>query len=272
MEIRSILVHLDVTPASLERHALAHELADRFDAKVTVLFGAAETAQPAFAHSAAAALRAAEEEYEGPFEIARARLHAAHRERDGDGVWCDVGRDLVGALVAEAVYADLLILGPPPHSEDAGSAPPGFVEAAILRSGTPTLVVAHPHCQETVGDRILVAWDGSVAAAGAVRAALPFLRGAGHVHVASWSRQPALAPFSRLGLADWLHRHGVSATQHVRDSTTDVGGAIRALAAELRADLIVMGCYGHAPLRERLFGGATRSVLASLPAAVLMPH
>jgi len=33
-----------------------------------------------------------------------------------------------------------------------------------------------------------------------------------------------------------------------------------------------MGCYGHARLRERVFGGATRSVLASLPLPVLMAH
>jgi len=270
MDIRSILVHLDATPASLERHALAHELADRFDAKVTVLFGVAEAPPPTFVYSAAAALRAAEELSEGPFEIARARLQAAQGDRRG--TWCDVGRDLIPALVAEAAYADLLVVGPPARSHDAGSAPPGFVELSILQSGTPTLVVPHPHSQETLGDRVLIAWDGSVPAARAVRSALPFLRSANQVHIASWSRQPALAPCSRLDLAEWLRRHDVSATQQLHGSTANVGGAICALARELQADLIVMGCYGHALLRERLFGGATRSVLTSLPAPVLTSH
>ena len=235
MDIRSILVHLDVTPASLERHALAHALADRFDAEVTVLFGVAEAAPPTFVYSAAAALRAAEEMSEGPFEIARARLHAAQRERGG--TWCDVGRDLVPALVAEAAYADLLIVGPPARSHDAGSAPPGFVELSILQSGTPTLVVPHPHCQETVGDRVLIAWDGSVPAARAVRSALPFLRSASQVHIASWSRQPALAPCSRLGLAEWLRRHDVAADAAPARLDADVGGAICAMARELRAPI-----------------------------------
>jgi len=270
MDVRSILVHLDVTPASLERHALAHALAARFGAEVTVLFGVAEAAPPTFAYSAAAAWRAAEEMSEGPFDIARARLHAAHSERGG--IWCDVGRDLVAALVAEAAYSDLLIVGPPAHSHDAGTAPSGFVELSILQSGTPTLVVPHPHAQETLGDRVLIAWDGSVPAARAVRSALPFLRSASQVHIASWSRQPVLAPCSRLDLAEWLHRHDVPVTHHAHDSTAHVGGAICALARELQADLIVMGCYGHGLLRERLFGGATRSVLASLPAPVLTSH
>jgi nucleotide-binding universal stress UspA family protein len=75
-----------------------------------------------------------------------------------------------------------------------------------------------------------------------------------------------------LGLAEWLQRHDVAATRHLRDSTANVGDAICLMARELRVDLIVMGCYGHALLRERLFGGATRSVLASLPAPVLTSH
>ena len=270
MDIRSILVHLDVTPASLERLAQAHALADRFDADVTVLFSVAEAVQPAFAYSAAAALRAAEQVSESPSEIARAHLHAAQHERGG--AWCDVGRDLIPALVAEAAYADLLIVGPPARSQDAGTASAGFVELSILQAGTPTLVLPHPHCQEALGDRVLIAWDGSVPAARAARSALPFLRSASQVHIASWSRQPALAPCSRLSLADWLQRHGVAVTQHMRDSSAHVGGAICAMARELGVDLIVMGCYGHAPLRERLFGGATRSVLSSLPAPVLTSH
>jgi len=94
MDVRSILVHLDVTPASLERHALAHALAARFGAEVTVLFGVAEAAPPTFAYSAAAAWRAAEEMSEGPFDIARARpftadpkLFAAPLVRNREGEW-----------------------------------------------------------------------------------------------------------------------------------------------------------------------------------------
>jgi nucleotide-binding universal stress UspA family protein len=51
-----------------------------------------------------------------------------------------------------------------------------------------------------------------------------------------------------------------------------VGDALSAMALSLRTDLVVMGCYGHGVLRERIFGGATRSVLGALPAPVLMAH
>ena len=43
-------------------------------------------------------------------------------------------------------------------------------------------------------------------------------------------------------------------------------------AAELNADLIVMGGYGHSRLREMVLGGATRTLLRQMTAPVLMSH
>jgi nucleotide-binding universal stress UspA family protein len=43
-------------------------------------------------------------------------------------------------------------------------------------------------------------------------------------------------------------------------------------ASDFEADLLVMGAYGHARVRELLLGGATRTVLASTPVPVLMSH
>jgi len=41
-------------------------------------------------------------------------------------------------------------------------------------------------------------------------------------------------------------------------------------AVAFRADLLVMGAYGHSTLRERLFGGVTRTVLYQAGLPVLM--
>ena len=59
---------------------------------------------------------------------------------------------------------------------------------------------------------------------------------------------------------------------HRRPASTHVAGELAALAAELRADLVVMGCYDHSRIREQVLGGVTRSTLASLPIPVLMAH
>jgi len=93
--------------------------------------------------------------------------------------------------------------------DDPVGTPLGLVEAAILRGGTPALVVPHPHFQHTVAERVLIAWDGSTPTARAIRAALPFLRRAARVDVVSWSAAPARAPFSRLVLGEGLKRHDV---------------------------------------------------------------
>ena len=51
-------------------------------------------------------------------------------------------------------------------------------------------------------------------------------------------------------------------------------GAAEALltAAGERADLLVMGGYGHSRLREWVFGGVTERVLGNAPLPVLMMH
>jgi nucleotide-binding universal stress UspA family protein len=272
-EIRSILLHLDATPGSTGRLALAHALADRHDARVTALFGVRpDPGQASFAYSAGAALQAAEE-LATAADIERERLRMRAAERDPECTWCDVvGDSLLHGFVAESAYADLLILGAPGGNRDGGGPPPGFVESVILQSGTPALLVPQPHRQETIGECVLVAWNGSPQAARALKAALPLLHRAAQVHVASWARQPPGAPFSGVDARWWLQRHGIDARVHRRDPAAHVDEGVRALASELAADLVVMGSYGRSRIREQVFGGVTRGLLARLPAPVLMAH
>jgi nucleotide-binding universal stress UspA family protein len=44
------------------------------------------------------------------------------------------------------------------------------------------------------------------------------------------------------------------------------------MAADVGADLLVMGCYGHGRTREWVLCGVTRTVLASMTLPVLMCH
>jgi nucleotide-binding universal stress UspA family protein len=48
--------------------------------------------------------------------------------------------------------------------------------------------------------------------------------------------------------------------------------ALRDEVERHRSDLLVMGCYGHSRIREQMFGGVTRALLAQPPAAMLMAH
>ena len=51
-----------------------------------------------------------------------------------------------------------------------------------------------------------------------------------------------------------------------------VGDLLLSRAADLSADLIVMGAYGHSRVREVILGGATRHILQQMTVPVLMSH
>ena len=272
--IRSVLLHLDATDASLARLALARELAGRHGAGLTAVFGVQpDPERAAFAYSAGAALRAAEEGGAAHWAFERARLRQLCAEAAPQPGWCEVVGDTVThGFLAEAAYADLLVLGAPADARARGGPPAGFVESVILESGTPAIVVPSRHLPPTLARRILVAWNGSPPATRALHAALPLLAEAEQVDVASWGGAVPAAPYSRIDIGEWLRRHDIACRVQRQPATTRLAEAMAALAGELQTDLVVMGCYGHTRLRELMFGGVTRSLLAILPVPLLMAH
>jgi nucleotide-binding universal stress UspA family protein len=51
-----------------------------------------------------------------------------------------------------------------------------------------------------------------------------------------------------------------------------VAEALLSHAADMHADLIVMGGYGHSRLWELVLGGVTRTMLETMTVPVLMSH
>ena len=52
----------------------------------------------------------------------------------------------------------------------------------------------------------------------------------------------------------------------------EIGELLLSRCADLSADLLVMGCYGHSRAREWVLGGTSRTVLHSMTLPVLMAH
>jgi nucleotide-binding universal stress UspA family protein len=272
--IKSILVHVDATPQSLARLEITCQLAARHEARITALFGATpDTEHRSFAYSAAATLGDESEWHAAAHDEARTRLQHCV---DGAGppiTWCDVVADsITHGFVAEAAYADLLVVGQQAAVPPAGAAPPGFVESIILDSGRPTLVIPAALRNGSVGQRVLVAWDGSAPAGRVLTSALAFLQRAEQVDVVSWSEHPRSAPFSRVDVGGYLGAHGISARLQQRKATRRIVDELAAMATSLAADLVVMGCYGHNRMSERIFGGTSRTALATLPFPLLVSH
>jgi nucleotide-binding universal stress UspA family protein len=177
-------------------------------------------------------------------------------------------------FVGLARCADLVVIGQPNPAETPISVSRDFAIYVVLHSGRPVLIVPYAGHFEQVGQRILVAWNGSLEAERAIEGALPLLQRARSVEIAVFNA-PAPERSIELPGADivaWLRRQGVVAEVSQQRTKADIGNALLSLAADLTADLIVMGGYGHSRFREMLLGGATRTILESMTVPVLMAH
>lgn len=149
-----------------------------------------------------------------------------------------------------------------------------ILNAALFASGRPLIRVPGEEQARFALDRIMVAWDGGVAASRAVADAMPVLRQAKHVQVVRITDDArAEAHVPSIDLARHLTRNGVKVEVH--DASRDgasIGRALLREAGRMEADLLVMGGYGHSRLRETILGGATRSILEEARLPVLLSH
>jgi nucleotide-binding universal stress UspA family protein len=70
-----------------------------------------------------------------------------------------------------------------------------------------------------------------------------------------------------------LARHGIKA-EAAHTVATDIaeGDALLSYAADISADLLITGMYGHSRLREFTFGGVTRSLITEMTLPTFMVH
>ena len=173
-------------------------------------------------------------------------------------------------------YADLIIAGQiDPEDKKALSSRPRPQEVA-LAVGRPVLVIPYAGRFDRVGERVIVGWDASRKATRAINDALPLLTAAHSVTVVTID--PEFGPDGHgeipgADLALHLARHGVKATiERTVSSGIGLGDVLLSRAADLAADLLVIGAYGHSRVRELLLGGVTRSILNNMTLPVLMSH
>jgi len=270
---RSILLHLDRSARTVERIKLARQLAETFDAEVTGQYCTPATLlHYPFAMDGAAEAMAAMQESD---RAARDRIHATFVATSAGSQrmhWAEPTGDVASSFGRRAFYADLILLGQRDRSDPLSDELPGDFQASLLvESGRPALVLPYVGPLSGIGRHVLVAWKETREAAHAVSAALPWLRTADRVHVLCYGKEAAS---SLRSLQEYLKVQGVAeVTLHPGGpGVGDVGDRLLSHAADLDADLLVMGCYGHSRAREWVLGGATLSILQSMTLPVLMSH
>jgi nucleotide-binding universal stress UspA family protein len=276
MGLKDLLVHVDNDPACSSRVDVAVALAAKHGAHLTGLHATGWPRLPGYVEiELPPSFR--EEQQRHLEELARQaeeRFHERARRRGILGEWrLDTG-DIVGAMRLHARYADLTVVGQGIDLRDAPYDLAFLPEELALGVGRPVLVVPRYGAFDTVGERVLIAWNGSREATRAVHDAIPLLKRATKVTVLSidpehdsGSREPSA------DIALHLARHGVAAeAASTVGLDIGVGDLLLSRAADLGADLIVMGAYGHSRVREMVLGGATRHMLQHMTVPVLMSH
>ena len=280
MPCESLLVFLDDQPDCAARTRTALELARRLDCHLLGLAPTGLLELPAISGSAAALAEFAATAWDALRDQAeRVAERFRHDCRDaGLSAFEAVvdAADKARSLVRHAHCSDLTLLTQANPSAPGHRAERERVETVVLHSARPTLILPHARRFEPIGGRVLIAWDDSREAARAVSDALPLLRGAEEVRLASWGEADGSDPYALQAQLDrvqrWLARHGVDARVQLEGETAAIAEALLARAADWGSDLIVMGAYGHARWTERMLGGATRGLLRSMTVPVLMSH
>jgi nucleotide-binding universal stress UspA family protein len=144
------------------------------------------------------------------------------------------------------------------------------LEAALIETGRPLLIPAGNTPQSIIGGTVAIAWKASPQAARAVAAAMPFLVRATETVVMTVNAGDGDDDADRL--VHNLAWHGVRAMVDRLHAEDQDPAEMLLSAAGRRAQLLVMGGYGHSRVREWILGGFTQRVLADAPLPVLLAH
>ena len=274
--IKDVMLRLDGTAGDEVRLAAGNDIAELFDSQVIGLFlnilPVVIAAEDGIGAARAAELLQAAREAGDKVE-ARLRERLNRLQKPVELRRFDILSDAAENVVArEARAADTFVALRP---NGAPQEPEHLVESVLFGSGRHLFLVPNRRPTKTAFKRIMLAWNGSRESARALAEALPYLHNAAEAAVVVVDDEPPLEARAILGsdAVKHLKHHAVNADLHrVRMRDNDVGMTLIAEARRLKADLIVMGAYGHSRVREWLLGGATYTLLHKAPIPLLIAH
>jgi nucleotide-binding universal stress UspA family protein len=172
-------------------------------------------------------------------------------------------------LIFHARHNDLIVMG---RAKQTQGLPPDMLERLILNSGRPMLIAASTPATDVTGT-VLVCWKESGNSARAVAAATPILAKAKRVVFASIKERDDGVEEALHDLARQFSWNGVaSEVKIIPADGRKVPDLLAAAAEACKADLVVMGAYGHSRARKLLFGSATEAFLGHADRPILLMH
>lgn len=276
MTLDRILVHYDGSPRGDRALAAALSLAQSHDAH---LIGCAIQIDPQMPSYIAGQVPASlieqllEQERERTDDL-KAQFEAT-TDRSGWGARSEfviMRGDPARALATAGRGCDLLIVGQSdPETEGQGDGE--LIGDLVLEAGRPVLAIPFAGKHEKVGNNVLVCWTDTAESARASSDAMAFLKKASSVTVLTITGTSSGKDVPGDPAAHYFSAKGIrTEARNAVMPGMEAGTVILNEAADIGADLIVMGAYGHSRIRESILGGATRTVLESMTAPVLFSH
>ncbi|MGD8326172.1 MAG: universal stress protein [Sphingomonadales bacterium] len=272
--MKTILVHVDRDKANAKRVDAAFSLAEIFGAHVIgchavppVNIYMPSSMVPVDAGQMVPQLMKVAEENAAKLKAAFAE---AAPKSEANWEWVDAIGEPIDVLMDQAPLADITVvtLAPPtPRVDD----PLDLAGDLAIAGGLPVLALPSNGNIPKGGKPVMIAWNGSLEAAHAIRAALPFLKRASEVFIVEVGEDKPTT-LAAADLAPYLARHGLKVTTECKEGDDEVGETLEKAAKACGAELIIMGAYGHSRLREFVFGGATRSLLHQDSIAILVSN
>lgn len=182
----------------------------------------------------------------------------------------DVGW-IPGDVRATAPLADLVVFGPA-ETWSIDWLRRRTIETILLSSGSPLLLLPSGRSLRAI-DHAVFGWKPGPAAMRSLHHLIHLAAPGARIDVVSVKHglddlaETDLAPVVTL-----LARHGFSVTGHALDRSESAHDTLTGFALEHGADLLAVGGFGHARVREILLGGVTRSLIADPRLPVLMAH
>jgi nucleotide-binding universal stress UspA family protein len=279
LDPKTIAVFLDASPSGQRRAEHAAALAIRWDADVVGVQVIANPELPGYMHNARGRGVVQVIHYERRLE-AEAKVAALLEGERFQALCarmqahCEFRMIGPGEANQEAILnafqSDVVVVG---HPEPHGLPPHMAPERMLLESGVPLLIIPNAWQGETIGERIVIGWNATRAARHAVADAMAFLVAARAVTVLLIDPQEHWGHGRAPGadVAKYLTRHGAPVTvQRVTTHGSSIADALLSYVEQQAADLLVLGAYSHARLRELLLGGVTRTLLSRTPVPVLI--
>jgi len=170
--------------------------------------------------------------------------------------------------------SDLVVMGQPNPEDNLSIIGMSMAGHVLLQSARPVIFLPYAMPLPKSYANIVVAWDGSRPAARAISDAMPFLKGAKKIWALSASKEKDSGrQLPDVDLGTYLAEHDLNVEiVENRAIGIDAGNWILSSVADLGADLLVMGAYGHSRFGEMIPGGVTRTVLKSMTLPTIMSH